>query len=163
MAIDTTCSPTIVTGLSKPPCYTCWPNEQDGTTSCEAVQRYKKVFASAVGRVSGIPAMKNEIYQRGPISCGIEATDKMEQYSGGVFSDAAPATRARVPRRSPSGPAPLSTRRIGLPSGRRSSPRRVCPAEINHVVSLIGLAQDEQKNEYRVSAANGLHRRDAHE
>jgi len=36
----------------------------------------------------------------------------MEQYSGGVFSDAAPAT------------------------------------QINHVVSLIGWGQDEQKNEY---------------
>lgn len=29
--------------------------------------------------------MKAEIFARGPIGCGIEATLKLENYSGGIF------------------------------------------------------------------------------
>lgn len=31
--------------------------------------------------------MKQEIYQRGPIACGIAANDAMLAYTGGIFSD----------------------------------------------------------------------------
>ena len=31
--------------------------------------------------------MKTEIYTRGPISCGIDASAKFENYTGGIFSE----------------------------------------------------------------------------
>ena len=30
--------------------------------------------------------MKAEIFNRGPISCGIDATNEFENYTGGIFS-----------------------------------------------------------------------------
>lgn len=66
-------------------CYTCKPS---GFPACKAIKTYKKLRVSEFGDVSGYEKMKAEIFKRGPISCGVEATDKLEAYSGGIFSQA---------------------------------------------------------------------------
>lgn len=43
------------------------------------------------GRLHGAHAMKAEVYARGPISCGISATEKLDAYMGGhIFAEYSP-------------------------------------------------------------------------
>jgi len=62
-------------------CRTCSPG-----ANCSAVTTYEKWYVGDYGGVSGADKMKAEIYQRGPIGCGIDATDAFEGYTGGVYS-----------------------------------------------------------------------------
>merc|ERR1711871_131167 len=62
-------------------CYT-----RDPDAGCSAVKSYKRLYVSEFGDCSGYAKMKAEIYRRGPISCGVDANDKLEAYSGGIFS-----------------------------------------------------------------------------
>jgi cathepsin X len=63
-------------------CGTCSP---DG--SCDKITTEKLYKVGDYGQVSGSDKMKAEIYARGPISCGIDATDGLESYTGGIYSE----------------------------------------------------------------------------
>jgi cathepsin X len=63
-------------------CYTCTP---DG--NCAPVTKYNRFMVGDYGSISGEDQMMAEIYARGPISCGIDATDNLENYKGGIFSE----------------------------------------------------------------------------
>jgi len=65
-------------------CGTCNP---DG--SCVSIANYTLFKVSSYGFIpSGdVDAMKSEIYNRGPISCGIDATNGLESYSSGIYSE----------------------------------------------------------------------------
>eukprot|EP01013_Petalomonas_cantuscygni_P012135 TRINITY_DN2584_c0_g1_i1.p1 TRINITY_DN2584_c0_g1~~TRINITY_DN2584_c0_g1_i1.p1 ORF type:complete len:334 (+),score=53.81 TRINITY_DN2584_c0_g1_i1:82-1083(+) len=52
---------------------------------CVGLQRYPNVTISDYGSISGADAMMREIYHRGPISCGVDAT-KILQYGTGIVS-----------------------------------------------------------------------------
>jgi len=70
-------------------CYSCSP----GTNNCNAISNYQKFMIGDYARVSGVDQMKAEIYARGPISCGIDATSGLDKYTGGVYSEYNPNAR----------------------------------------------------------------------
>lgn len=72
-------------------CFTCEP---DG--SCRALQKYERLVVGEHGALSGRLAMKAEIAARGPISCGVDATDVMDAYEGGVYAELKPPERVRI-------------------------------------------------------------------
>jgi cathepsin X len=51
------------------------------------VKKFTKYYVSEYGHVRGVNQMKAEIFQRGPIGCGVHATEKFEAYSGGIYSE----------------------------------------------------------------------------
>lgn len=60
---------------------------QSGASGCWAQSSFPKWKVSQYGSVSGVNNMKAEIYARGPIGCGIEATTLFEAYTGGIYSE----------------------------------------------------------------------------
>eukprot|EP01012_Entosiphon_sulcatum_P017860 TRINITY_DN2260_c0_g2_i1.p2 TRINITY_DN2260_c0_g2~~TRINITY_DN2260_c0_g2_i1.p2 ORF type:complete len:287 (-),score=59.40 TRINITY_DN2260_c0_g2_i1:197-1057(-) len=62
-------------------CETCTP-----TGGCSPIQNFTMFKAAEHGTVMGAEKMMAEIYARGPIACGIDATAALEAFSGpGVF------------------------------------------------------------------------------
>lgn len=74
-AVDGNCKPLGI-------CETCSP-----TTGCVAVSNFTLYYVGDFGDVSGADKMKAEIFARGPIGVGIDATNKLEAYTGGIFSE----------------------------------------------------------------------------
>lgn len=63
-------------------CRNCSPGE-----ACFIPDSYYKYDVESYGSVSGEEAMMNEIYNNGPISCGIAANDDFAAYDGGIYYD----------------------------------------------------------------------------
>jgi cathepsin X len=63
-------------------CRNCAPGE-----ACEIPESYYIYGVDEYGSVNGEENMMNEIYQRGPISCGIATTEAFHEYDGGIFYD----------------------------------------------------------------------------
>jgi len=70
-------------------CEDCSPTNQTGPEdgACKKVENPAMWYAGDHGGVSGIDKMKAEIFARGPIECGIDATDGFEAYTGGIYSE----------------------------------------------------------------------------
>lgn len=75
---------------AKTRCKDCtWPPCPVGQTcqdKCWAVPHMNYLVKNYYS-FSGADKMKAEIYKNGPISCGIDATDKFEAYKGGIYSE----------------------------------------------------------------------------
>ena len=54
---------------------------------CTEVKKHLSYGVKEYGAVRDADKMKAEIHARGPLSCGIDATSKLEKYTGGIFSE----------------------------------------------------------------------------
>jgi cathepsin X len=56
-------------------------------SNCEAVTDYQTYRVDTFGQVSGEDKMMQELYQNGPITCGIAAPAALDNYTSGIFND----------------------------------------------------------------------------
>jgi cathepsin X len=63
-------------------CENCMPGK-----GCFVPDSYYVFHTEEFGKVSGEQNMMQEIYQRGPIACGIAVPDALENYTAGIFAD----------------------------------------------------------------------------
>merc|ERR1719409_1111202 len=87
------CSSESDQGICKGGDWSCTPENVARTCStfppsgfCGAIKNYPNATISEYGSISGADAMAKEIFARGPISCGIDASPILK-YTGGVVSD----------------------------------------------------------------------------
>lgn len=73
--------------------FTCSPG-----AGCGPVDTYQAYHVEEYGEVNGSHAMMAEIYQNGPIACGVAVTEAFENYRGpGVFVDETDACKGNDP------------------------------------------------------------------
>jgi cathepsin X len=60
---------------------------ETGFENCWAVKSYGHYYSSSVRSFHGADEMKKEISAYGPISCGIDSTEKFHAYKGGIFEE----------------------------------------------------------------------------
>ena len=63
-------------------CRNCNPGE-----ACFVPDQYHTYGIDEYGAVSGEEAMMQEIYQRGPLACGIAVPEALDTYTGGIYCD----------------------------------------------------------------------------
>merc|ERR1712012_732384 len=80
---DWTCTPLNIAR-------TCGSFDSEGG-SCSGLNAYPNATISDYGSISGVSAMQNEIYQRGPIACGIDAMPLLN-WESGIISTAGSGT-----------------------------------------------------------------------
>ncbi len=76
--VDTSCKPINVAR-------TCGSFSQEGGP-CVGLNHYPNITISDFGSISGADAMMKEIFNRGPISCGIDAMPLLN-YESGIIKD----------------------------------------------------------------------------
>eukprot|EP01132_Coremiostelium_polycephalum_P001946 gene1946-2382_t len=86
---DETCAPYQAMDLECTPeniCKNCQFDLSNPAAKCSAQPTYTTYFVEEHGLVNGTDAMMAEIYQRGPIACGITVDDNFVAYSGGIYT-----------------------------------------------------------------------------
>lgn len=63
-------------------CRNCSPGE-----ACVVPDKYLEYGVDEYDGVYGEEAMMQEIYQRGPIACGIAVPEDLDNYTGGIYED----------------------------------------------------------------------------
>lgn len=137
MAQDTTCSDTVI-GFDKdsnrearPHCYNC-----DEKQRCWNIAQFKRLYADPAYTLYGEENLMNDILAHGPISCGIQATDKMEHGYGDHCLQAPKAGR------------PIALKGTSCMTGTFREAQPETDSRINHVVSVVGWGTDDKGNRY---------------